>query len=200
MTLNVLISVFEVPATFRGKLVNTPWPCLLFSSWAETIFSKTEGQPLLNGHTLANEAAWRGDLRRFWKQYREGFSHPVFRDKAASLETCIPCCLHGDEGRGKHRRAVMVTSIQPLLQGTGHSFTSRYLFTVVPSESYADDATFDMLQMEQIADLQRLYDEGIEDARLQNKCAIELRLPAMQCSRSRCLMARRVDFSLCCVG
>lgn len=177
MTLNVLISVLEVPATFRGKLVNTPWPCLLFSSWAKTIFDKTEGQPLLNGHTLADEPAWREDLRRFWKRYGEAFSHPVFRDKLDSLDTCVPCCLHGDEGRGKHRRAVMVTSIQPMLQGTGHSFISRYLFTVVPSESYADDATFDMLQMEQVADLQRLYDEGIEDAQLQTSLAIALRFP-----------------------
>ena len=96
----------------------------------------------------------------------KAFEHPVAHDKADTLDLCIPLAIHGDEGRGKLKRAIMVYSIQPMLHATSHSYNSRFLYTCVPAESYASDATCDLLQMEMVSDLQEMYEKGLEESKL----------------------------------
>ena len=53
----------------------------------------------------------------FWERFKNarGTSHDVFRRHADRLQFCCPIAIHGDEGRGKLKRAVMATSVQPLV-------------------------------------------------------------------------------------
>lgn len=163
MTLRVQVSMAELLVQFRGKSIVTPWPMLKFSSWVQTVFSRTSGEPLLGGLRLSDEAAWRGKLQQFWDRYRAGFGwHAVFNDFPQSLDACIPVLLHGDEGRGKHKRAVMVTSVQPLLHDGGHSFLTRFLCAVLPAEQYCGDVTLDEMQTILVQDLQDLYLRGFQ--------------------------------------
>ena len=79
MTLRVEVSMAELLVQFRGKSIVMPWPLLKFSSWIQTVFSRTSGEPLLGGLKLSDEAAWRGKLQQFWNRYRDSFgSHAVF--------------------------------------------------------------------------------------------------------------------------
>ncbi|CAE7945255.1 unnamed protein product, partial [Symbiodinium sp. KB8] len=64
---------------------------------------------------------------------------------------------------------LMVVSYQPLINYkgplvtnmSGHSFTSRLLFTVVPSELYHGDETLDCLHEAMVQDLNSLYETGL---------------------------------------
>jgi hypothetical protein len=72
----------------------------------------------LGGNTLDDNAkAFRGELDRFWRNYRKiDPTFPFFRDNSESCyEHCIPIALHGDEGRGRAKQPILVMSVQPLL-------------------------------------------------------------------------------------
>ena len=165
MTLPVESMTLDLPVQWQNKHIMMPWPCLPFSSWMKTIFEKSFGQPLLAGHKLEHEAKWKCMFQTFWARFREasGGSHQVFEDHAGRLEVCVPVFIHGDEGRGKLRRAVMATSVQPVLVAgghAGHSFNSRFLHHIMPGELYEGDSTLQILQEALVEDLQFLYTHG----------------------------------------
>lgn len=162
--------MLEVPVLFRSVETPLPWPVLKMSSWMKLIFQKTEGQPLLAGFKLGQVKMWEDTLRTFWSRFKASFpQHAVFREKdAATLLRSIPIQLHGDEGRGKLRRAVMATSIQPLLKAKstkkGHSFLGRFLYGILPGELYCSGlgGSFETMQDALVRDLQDLYHNGIQ--------------------------------------
>ena len=63
--------------------------------------------------------------------------HGVYSQPEDRLGWTLPFLYHGDEGRGRLRRAVLICSYQPLLFCSGHSFKSRLLASVFPGERYA---------------------------------------------------------------
>ena len=141
LTLMVEMTMLQVPVLCHDAEVLLPWPILKFSSWLKLIFKRTDGQPVLAGHKVANIDLWQGMFGEFWKKYALAFpGHKVFEQKDKStLARCLPVLLHGDEGRGKLKRAVMATSVQPLLKAPkgkthGHSFLSRFLYGILPGD------------------------------------------------------------------
>ncbi len=171
LTLMVEMTMLEVPVLCHNQEVLLPWPILKFSSWLKLIFKRMEGQPVLAGHKLANVDAWQSMFREFWRKYQEAFSgHKVFEQKNKSkLARCLPVLLHGDEGRGKLKRAVMATSVQPLLKARrkkthGHSFLSRFLYGILPGEKYCSGlgGSFETMQDALVEDLKDLYENGIQ--------------------------------------
>ena len=137
-----------------------PWPTLRFSDWARYIFARTSGQPLLAGFELSQEAQWGEMFRLFWERYEKARGHKLMAD-GHPWETTVPIMIHGDEGRGKLRRCVMITSVSPVLHSKGHSFLSRYLYSVLPGENYEGDHSLDILQDNLVQDLQDLYESGL---------------------------------------
>ena len=122
---------------------------------------------MLAGYTLGQEVEWKTMFQNFWDKFRSamGEYHPVFEDHAERLEVCLPIFIHGDEGRGKLRRAVLATSVQPVLVSEGHAghrFNSRFLHSVMPGEHYEGDSTVQILQEALVEDLQGLYTHGCE--------------------------------------
>ena len=157
----------DLPVKWKNQYVMMPWPTLPLSAWVDCIFKKTLGQPILGGNKLDDEQAWTSMFLEFWTRFRaaKGDTHEVFTDHPDVLQHCIPVMLHGDEGRGKLRRAVMATSVQPAIihQGhAGHSFNSRFLHSIMPGELYAGDSTLNLLQEALVEDLRELYTEGFK--------------------------------------
>ena len=161
-TLGVATTMVELPVVFREKEVVMPWPVLPPSTWCQTIFSQTAGQPLLSGHKLKDEHLWRPMLQTFWCRFQAVFDHELF-SSGFDYSLCIPIQIHGDEGRGKLKRAVFCSSIQPLLGVRGHSMLSRLLFSILPGEMYAGDSSLDILQDHMVQDLMDLYHNGFSD-------------------------------------
>ncbi|CAE7666315.1 unnamed protein product [Symbiodinium sp. CCMP2592] len=115
------------------------------------------------------EREWRDTFRTFWSRFY--FVRPdldLYQQSSFDVSTCIPIAFHGDEGRGKLRRAIMILSMQPIISHkgpkytnmSGHSFTSRLLYTVVPAQMYASN-TIDKLNEAMAADVRSAYFDGI---------------------------------------
>lgn len=122
---------------------------------------------MLAGYTLDQEDSWKTMFQNFWDKFQRarGEYHPVFEDHAQRLEVCLPIFIHGDEGRGKLRRAVLATSVQPVLVSeghAGHTFNSRFLHSIMPGEHYEGDSTVQILQETLVEDLQNLYTHGCD--------------------------------------
>ena len=152
------------PCKFRGAVVMTPWPVLLLSSWLRFIFVKTNASMLCSGLPLGNQ--WTYELKAFWQMFKHVNPHHPIYDYPERLQWTVPFLYHGDEGRGKLRRAVLVTSYQPLLASKGHSFKSRLLCSVFPGERYAcsndGEESLESLHAAVGADMRSLFDEGLE--------------------------------------
>lgn len=186
MALPVAISTINVPCKWQGRLQNMDWPVLKLSSWMRMIINETDGGMLLNNNSFQEVQKWESEVMRFWSRYEKVCpQHPVSRlhvcleqqrrisskklctaqvfvEHRDRLQHCLPFVWHGDEGRGKIKRAVMIESFAAALAWKGHSFRSRLLFTLVPGECYAGDNTLSTLHAELARDLQDLFTEGIE--------------------------------------
>ncbi|CAJ1416955.1 unnamed protein product [Effrenium voratum] len=153
-----------------AKIQHVSYPTLPLSSWVECLF-REEPRLLLGGCDLGDEG-FREVLGVFWQRYRG--TDPGLPLFAEDVDTsfCIPYMLHGDEGRGKVRRQVMVLSFQPMisfkglshLNTSGHSFTTRLVYTVIRGELYAPDgSTLDTALWHLVQDLQSMYEQGFPD-------------------------------------
>ena len=78
---------------------------------------------LLGGYILEEVDAWTNMFRNFWDDYKVvNAAHPCFNDSLAwegGLSRAVPFMVHGDEGRGLHRRPFLLISIQPLISHLG---------------------------------------------------------------------------------
>ena len=166
LTLCVAVSMLQVPVLVKQIPQVIPWPVLLPSSWITTIFNKTHGEPLLGQYKVWQKDSWQEMFREFWIRYRAVFpGHGLFSDasKQDRLHLCVPYMVHGDEGRGKLRRAVMCASMSPVIHQHGHTFLSRFLFSILPAELYTEsDSSFEILMNSMVQDLEDLYQYGIE--------------------------------------
>ena len=108
------------------------FPTLLPSEWLR--FSlHSGGEAFLAGNSLDAVEAYTSLLSDYWEKYER--SHPSFHlfkrpDYGPELVArCIPCMVHGDEGRGKAKRPIMVVAIQPVIswKGPSHINTSGLL-------------------------------------------------------------------------
>ena len=159
------------PCKFRGTVVFTPWPVLLLSSWLQFIFEKTNASMLCNG--LPPSEQWYYELKSFWELFRTVMPHHEIYRHPERLPWTLPFMYHGDEGRGRMRRAVLVTSFQPMLAWSGHSFKSRLLCSLFPGERYTcigDEETLESLHAAVARDLRALFDDGLEVS-----CDLDLR-------------------------
>ena len=151
------------PCKFRGSILAAPWPVLLLSSWLKLIFQKTNARMLCNG--LPVGAQWNYELKAFWSLYQTvDPNHEIYKTPER-LAWTLPFMYHGDEGRGRLHRAILVCSYQPLLFSKGHSFKSRLLASVFPGERYAcldGDETLEALHNEVANDMRDLFENGVE--------------------------------------
>ena len=92
------------------------FPVLLPSAWLRYMLS-IGGELALGGHNLEDTSDWRQMLHDFWSKVQPTMPQLDLGDKDRSL--CLPWALHGDEGRGKLKRPIMVLGAQPLISWLG---------------------------------------------------------------------------------
>ena len=112
----------------RPQLAFVNYPVLRITEWARYIFD-SGGHFFLGGRSMDHLPTVRQELREFWERYR--VIDPTF----APLQTWaagdprwefnIPIALHGDEGRGRGKQAIMILSVQPVLPLHMHSTNMR---------------------------------------------------------------------------
>ncbi|CAL1129176.1 unnamed protein product [Cladocopium goreaui] len=146
------------------------WPCFSLRSWVSTL--ATSFSPIMfGGFDVEEEHNWRRLFSWFWATYK-GFDggHPIYEMPDLDLSLCIPIMTHGDEGRGLCSQAFMVQSFQfvishlgPFTTNTsGHSFTSRMLFTCISSKLYDGEKTLRDINTEWAKQLHSLFHEGVQ--------------------------------------
>ncbi|CAE7240362.1 unnamed protein product [Symbiodinium sp. CCMP2456] len=129
----------------KVRMQEVEWPVLFLSDWVRSI-CVSGGEMLLAGHTLNEPDRFTSIFETFWERYRfVNPDHSIY-EGSLDLRFAIPVACHGDEGRGKLKR---------------HSFTSRLLFTVMPSENYYKKQTLNMLHDAMVKDMQKCYKDGI---------------------------------------
>lgn len=100
----------------KQPMLRVQYPVLNMSSWAQSIFSRG-GHFFMQGGDLDNLAQFQNTLQLFWERW--GQTDPNFgflRDFPKSeWRSAIPVALHGDEGRGRLKKPVMILSLQPVL-------------------------------------------------------------------------------------
>ena len=166
LSLNVVVNNVLCPCLFRNRITQVPWPVLFLSSWLPMVFAKTGGALLMNGFTVDQDDHEKA-LASFWQLYRAvDPNHAVYTMHPSRLGSVLPLMYHGDEGRGRLKRAVLVTSFVSALPVSGHPFLSHLLCTVFPGERYAtgDDGveTLEALHAAVARDLNELLEHGWE--------------------------------------
>ena len=73
---------------------------------------------MLGGHILSQEG-WKNELREFWRRYEPlDPSHPAFHS-GLDLGLLVPHMVHGDEGRGRQKQALLTISFQGMISHYG---------------------------------------------------------------------------------
>ena len=96
--------------------VEIDYPVLPLSSWMETSFN-LGGHFFLGGKGLSSFSQFSKILCDFWRRYRPlDPDLPFFEDVGEPYYHCsFPVAVHGDEGRGRYKRPILVLSFQPVL-------------------------------------------------------------------------------------
>ena len=135
-TLPVQVQSVTVPVRIVSKgrpgKTDMPFPVIKPSAWLEYSLN-VGGEAFLGGHSLIDEeGAYRSMFLKFWKDYQA--LHP----ECELFHRCVPLCVHGDEGRGKCRRPIMILSVQPIIGPKGPNYvnTSGYLGLIFALISY----------------------------------------------------------------
>ena len=150
----------------------------------------------------------------FWRRYAKcQGDHPIFSQGGVNFARTIPILSHGDEGRGKKKRAVMIWSMKGIA-GSGtevfrerpkseqsirmplnldNSMRSRFLHAAVPNRFYRDNQAcwFDLA--EKIGkSYNKLQHVGFTyDGYLWRACCVGVTGDAPFLSKVACLSSRR---------
>ena len=109
----------------KPSICDVNYPVLHMSSWTHAIFKTGNANILLAGHSLLQDCSYREVFEEFWQRFRNVRPDlELFQEAGADLGTCIPIGIHGDEGRGRLKRAVMILSLQPLVGHQGPAVTN----------------------------------------------------------------------------
>ena len=77
---------------------------------------------ILGGHPIEEVDDWGNMFANFWHHFNQ--SMPGVQMNGASPEVNIPVCIHGDEGRGKTRKPIMIIAWQALIGSFGPLVTN----------------------------------------------------------------------------
>ena len=117
-TAPVMIRTSKQKQPLRGRIVQ--YPLLLASDWARCIFRRG-GHFFMAGLSLDDVSAVGATLELFWRRYKKLDCHMNFEGDPAFA---IPYAIHGDEGRGKGKKPILVLSMQPLVTSPDMSHTN----------------------------------------------------------------------------
>lgn len=109
----------------KRREIKKAFPMIALKSWAECLL-RHKPQILLGGHAITDVSKYEAMFRAFWTQYKTLDSyHPIYNHfPPDQWGRCIPFAVHGDEGRGKAKTPVLITSFQVVISEKGLDFTN----------------------------------------------------------------------------
>lgn len=129
--------LLKIPVTkIRLQTVGTDHHCVTIQHLGKHLLDFYPAK-LLAGNSSDNLAAFQKILKDFWSTYiKVNPSHPVYRDFPDTLNRCIPCKMHSDEGTGLRRSAVQQWSWGPVLSDSANSLDRYFFFSCANAELY----------------------------------------------------------------
>ena len=152
----------------RKRRLPNAHPMIKIYDMAKYLLDSRFSTKLLNSSLESGK--WEKDLTDFWGKFRAvNGSHEVYKVHPTSLQFCIPCVLHGDEGVGHRRKPVLQLSWGPLLRTGFNALQRLFLITSCPHVFYteynvgsaAGNAVIDNLLMECAASARKAFHQGI---------------------------------------
>ena len=124
--LPVEVSTVRVRVRVRRPKVRTiqsDYPMITLESWGRFLL---ENSPrfLLGGFHITERKQYMTMFQRFWEQYKHLDENHIVYTQFQDYSHLIPYCVHGDEGRGKGKAPIMITTYQPLIGVHGEDFTN----------------------------------------------------------------------------
>lgn len=102
----------------KSKVTETEveFPTLPLSSWMRASFD-LGGHFFLGGKGIEQVDAFCEILHDWWVAYKPlDPDLPLYSDfDESTWAQCLPVAIHGDEGRGRYKRPVMIFSYQPII-------------------------------------------------------------------------------------
>ena len=105
----------------KPRVETCNFPVLLPSTWFSYMLA-IGGELILGGHNVNAEPDWRSMLSQFWKKFLK--SSPYVDLKGIPPEVAVPIAIHGDEGRGRVKRPIMILAWQPIISWLGPLVTN----------------------------------------------------------------------------
>ena len=152
----------------RKRRLPNAHPMIKIYDMAKYLLDSRFSTKLLNSSLESGK--WEKDLTDFWGKFRAvNGSHEVYKVHPTSLQFCIPCVLHGDEGVGHRRKPVLQLSWGPLLRTGFNALQRLFWITSCPHVFYteynvgsaAGNAVIDNLLMECAASARKAFHQGI---------------------------------------
>lgn len=78
---------------------------------------------LLGGFRVQDSAGYRAMFSSFWQRFRSVRPDlDLYRRQDWDHSMCVPIAYHGDEGRGKLKRPILILAFQPLISFKGMEY------------------------------------------------------------------------------
>ena len=117
----------------KVKEIKLRYPMIALKDWAMYLLNQC-AHLVLGGFKLTQSAEFTDMYNRFWIRYQKlDPLHPFFEHHPRSAwGRCIPFPVHGDEGRGKAKNPILITSFQMMIGPQGEDTTniSGYLIYI----------------------------------------------------------------------
>lgn len=108
----------------RVEELDMDYPFIGLESWCEYILEHCSHH-LLGGFEIGKDAAqYTAMFHRFWERYKQLDPSHIAFSTFSDFGRVIPYCVHGDEGRGKAKSAILITSYQALISPHGEGATN----------------------------------------------------------------------------
>ena len=109
----------------RVREVEADYPFIRLQDWASYLL-KNHSRYLLGGYDISEKDEFMSLFARFWERYQPlDKEHPVYSNYSLKdRRLIVPYFVHGDEGRGKSKCPVLITSYQPVIAVGGEDYTN----------------------------------------------------------------------------
>ena len=109
----------------RVRQVQQHYPFIGLMDWAQFLM-ENHSEHMLGGFHINEESKYVDMFSRFWRNYYElDPDHIVYSQFAANqMGWVVPYAIHGDEGRGKAKIPILITSYQMVIGVGGEDATN----------------------------------------------------------------------------
>ena len=109
----------------RVRQVQQDYPFIGLMDWGRFLL-ENHSEHMLGGFHISEESKYTDMFSRFWRNYYElDPDHMVYSQfNSSQMGWVVPYAIHGDEGRGKAKIPILITSYQMVIGVGGEDATN----------------------------------------------------------------------------